>query len=187
MSIMDFFRRKKTSLPPKITENIHYTVVTGRGAIQFIDLGLPSGTLWADRNSGAEGVYKLGTLYDKTNAPGKLPTYEQCIELIKECNFSSCLVQDDKEIMKNYIKVEGPNKNHIFFPCVRSCWDDSEIGAYCWCDEDMGNYSYSMMLQLRLFGILDFAEIKNLTIDVAISSSKLMVRNVKKVSPIHTK
>lgn len=51
-------------------------------SIQYIDLGLPSGTLWADRNTGAEGKYKLGALYDKANAPGKLPSYDQCAELI---------------------------------------------------------------------------------------------------------
>lgn len=147
--------------------------------IQYIDLGLTSGTLWADRNTGAEGVYKLGTLYDKASAPGKLPTYDQCAELINECEFSSCLVPDEDNIMKNFIKVEGPNKNSIFFPCIRPNAEESEIGAYCWCEKDMGEYSCFMLFQQCLLGILDFAEITNLTIGMTQKSGKLMVRNVK--------
>lgn len=148
--------------------------------IQFIDLGLTSGTLWADRNAGAEGVYKLGMLCTKDEALGKLPTYEQCAELINECNFSSILVPDENNIMKNFIKVEGPNKNSINFPCVRPNADEMEIGAYCWCDKDMSaDYSYFMLFQEQLLGILDFAQITNLTIGMTLKTGKLMVRNVK--------
>lgn len=148
-------------------------------SVQYIDLGLSSGTLWADRNVGAEGVYKLGTLHDKPSAPGKLPTYDQCAELITECDFSSCLVPDENNIMKNFIKVEGPNKNSIFFPCVHAGGEDSEIGAYCWCADDMGDQSFFMLFQERLLGVLDFPEITNLTIGVTQASEKLMVRTVK--------
>lgn len=147
--------------------------------ILYIDLGLTSGTLWADRNAGAEGVYKLGTLYDKANAPGTLPTYDQCAELINECDFSSVLVPDENNIMKNFIKVEGPNKNSIFFPCVRPDAEEPEIGAYCWCEKEMGEYSYFMLFQQQLLGILDFAQITNLTIGVTLATGKLMVRNVR--------
>lgn len=149
-------------------------------SMQFIDLGLPSGTLWADRNTGADGIYKLGTLHDKSSAPGKLPSYDQCTELINECNFSSCLVPDENNIMKNLIKVEGPNKNSIFFPCIQPDAEDSEIGVYCWCEKDMDEESSCfMMFQARLLGILDFAEITNITIGMTRSTGHLMVRNVK--------
>lgn len=162
-----------------LPENITDTAMKENESIQYIDLGLPSGTLWADRNAGAEGVYKLGTLCDKASAPGKLPTYDQCEELIKVCDFSSCLVPDENDIMRNFIKVEGSNKNAIFFPCVRPDAEESEIGAYCWCADDSDEYSYFMLLQQRLLGLLDFAEISNLTIGMTLKSGKLMVRNVK--------
>ena len=148
-------------------------------SIQFIDLGLTSGTLWADRNAGAGDVHKLGTLCDKASATGKLPTYDQCAELINECNFSSCLVPDENNIMKNFIQVEGPNKNAVLFPCIRTYAEETEIGAYCWCVDNMGEYSFFMLFQQKLLGILDFAEITNLTIGVTKSDGKLMVRNVK--------
>lgn len=183
---MDFLRRKKSSEPEKQQsieqeqkEVTQQTSAEQVESVQYIDLGLTSGTLWADRNVGAEGIYKLGELCIKANAPGKLPTYDQCAELINECNFSSALVPDENNIMKNFIKVEGPNKNSIFFPCVRPNADESEIGAYCWCEKDMGEYSYFMLFQERLLGILDFAEITNLTIGITQASGNLMVRNVK--------
>lgn len=183
MNIKDFFRRKvssshQTEDTPK-KENEKEIRVTEIESVQFIDLGLPSGTLWADRNAGAEDEHKLGVLYDRANAPGQLPTYEQCAELINECNFSSFLIPDENNIMKNFIRVEGPNKNSILFPCARSTDEESEIGAYCWCDKTMGDYSYFMVFQERLLGILDFAQITNLTIGVHLSEGKLMVRNVK--------
>lgn len=185
MSIMDFFRRNKSSEPKKHQEaeikqsDDSETSMQKDESVQFIDLGLTSGTLWADRNAGAEGVYKLGTLYDKANAPGTLPTYDQCAELINECDFSSVLVPDENNIMKNFIKVEGPNKNSLFFPCVRPDAEEPEIGAYCWCEKEMGEYSYFMLFQQQLLGILDFAQITNLTIGVTLATGKLMVRNVK--------
>lgn len=149
-------------------------------SVQYIDLGLTSGTLWADRNAGAEGIYRLGMLCYKASAPGKLPTYDQCAELINECNFTSVLVPDENNIMKNFIKAEGPNGNSVYFPCVRPNADEMEIGAYCWCDKEMnGDFSCFMMLQQTLIGILDFAEITNLTIGVTLKRSNLMVRNVK--------
>lgn len=43
----------------------------------------------------------------------------------------------------------------------------------------MGEYSFFMLFQQKLLGILDFAEITNLTIGVTKSDGKLMVRNVK--------
>lgn len=152
----------------------------GIESVQFIDLGLTSGTLWADRNVGAESVYSLGLLYAKSSAPGNLPTYAQCAELINECDFSSCLVPDENNIMKNFIKVEGPNKNSIFFPCVRSNAQSEEIGYYCWCEDSKDkNYSFFMMFEERLLGVLDFAEITNITIGMTLSETQLMVRNVK--------
>lgn len=175
----DYVESSNNNQIVEIVQTINPTITERFANIQYIDLGLTSGTLWADRNADAEGVYKLGTLYDKANAPGKLPTYDQCAELINECDFASVLMPDENNIMKNFIKVEGPNKNSIFFPCVHADAEDSEIGAYCWCEKDMDEYSYFMLFQERLLGILDFAEITNLTIGVTQASGKLMVRNVK--------
>lgn len=74
--------------------------------------------------------------------------------------------------MKNFIRVEDPYKNSILFPCASSTNKESEIGAYSWCDKTMGDYSYFMMFKERLLGILDIAEITNLTIGVHLSEGK---------------
>lgn len=82
MNIKYFFRRIVSSshqtedTPEKEKEQEIQVIETE--SIQFIDLGLLSGTLWADRNAGAEDKHKLGVLYDRAHAPGQLPTYEQC-------------------------------------------------------------------------------------------------------------
>lgn len=49
----------------EISGDCEYTLVYGTGCetYEFVDLGLPSGTLWATCNLGAETVYDIGNLY----------------------------------------------------------------------------------------------------------------------------
>ena len=49
----------------EVSGNCEYTLVYGTGceAYEFVDLGLPSGTLWATKNLGAETEYDVGNLY----------------------------------------------------------------------------------------------------------------------------
>lgn len=69
----------------------------------YIDLGLPSGTLWKDANE--EGYY---TYINAVETFGKqLPTKEQWVELKDKCKW---------EWLNNGYKVTGPNGKSIFLP-----------------------------------------------------------------------
>lgn len=69
----------------------------------YVDLGLPSGTLWKSENE--DGYY---TFYKAVNEFGKtLPTKEQFEELKNECKW--------KWNRKGYT-VKGPNGKIIFLP-----------------------------------------------------------------------
>ena len=72
----------------------------------YVDLGLPSGTLWKSKNE--KGGFKT---YDEAVAQfgGNLPTYEQWKELIGMC---------DWEWTNRGYLVTGPNGNSIFLPAA---------------------------------------------------------------------
>ena len=149
--------------------------------VKYVDLGLPSGTLWADRNVGAERIEEVGTLMPKAEAGPRLPSYEMAVELIEKCNFSLCLVEGADGRMKNCIKAEGPNGNSIFFPCSDEV-DEAFVGpaVSVWCDREYGwSMSAFMLFQTKLLGVLDFAEIANLTIGSSSASTLKMVRYVR--------
>ena len=71
---------------------------------QFIDLGLPSGTKWADRN--LEGYFT----YEEA-CENNAPTAVQMAELYEHCEWK----WDGEK--KGYI-VTGPNGNSIFLPAA---------------------------------------------------------------------
>ena len=91
--------------------------------VQLINLGLPSGTLWTDRNLGADAPEKAGDIdsdiaeTDRDAATvilGKeyrTPTLDQIKELLKECKWKRTTQNGVKGM-----KVTGPNGNSIFFP-----------------------------------------------------------------------
>lgn len=97
----------------------------------YVDLGLPSGTLWKSKNE--KGGFKT---YDEAIAQfgDNLPTREQCEELIGMCDW----------IWTNRgYKVIGPNGKNIFIPAAgcRLCEDDGHkmggigIDGYYWTAE----------------------------------------------------
>lgn len=108
----------------------------------WVDLGLPSGTLWKDKNEND------GTFYQYEEAKrifeDKLPTYDQFIELINVCKWfwNGC----------GYT-VTGPNGESIFLPadgyvfldegdpkCISGCyWSSTDYNPY----QAYGLYSYS--------------------------------------------
>lgn len=83
--------------------------------VNFIDLGLPSGTKWADRNYGAKSPEDPGDYLDYEDW-NKMKVWDRCsktqlLELIEECIW--------KWITQNGIngfQVIGPNGNGIFIP-----------------------------------------------------------------------
>ncbi len=75
----------------------------------YVDLGLPSGTLWKSSNE-VNGNHSSGlfTFDEAVNKFGQqLPTKEQCQELIDLCTWSLTFEGN---------KVIGPNKKYIILP-----------------------------------------------------------------------
>lgn len=101
----------------------------------FVDLGLPSGTLWKDLNE--NGFYKRNVAYDLFG--NKMPTKKQFIELKTYCQWIWT---------GNGYKVIGPNGNYINLPAdgYRSCngnvCDVNSHGCY-WSSTD--NYYLDIM------------------------------------------
>ena len=89
-------------------------------AQDYVDLGLPSGTLWKDKNE--DGFYDfdaaVGTFGDK------LPTIEQLEELKTQCRWTWT---------GSGYKVVGPNGQSIYLPAAgyRNCREDvGDVGSY---------------------------------------------------------
>ena len=84
----------------------------------YVDLGLPSGTLWKKVNEGADRTNFGQTYYTYDEAISKfannLPTKEQFIELINNCKWYW---------EGNGCKFVGPNGNSIYLPAAgyRDC------------------------------------------------------------------
>ena len=93
----------------------------------YVDLGLPSGTLWKNANEG--GDYARYTYDEAVDRWGsKLPTKEQLGELRDKCTWTWT---------GNGYKVTGPNGNSITLPAagIRLCYGDvGGVGAlgYYW-------------------------------------------------------
>lgn len=79
-------------------------VCMGVGAEKYVDLGLPSGTLWKSTNEqGSLLTYEEAErLYGE-----KLPTREQLAELAGFCEI---------KVEKGFFRFTGPNGNYILMP-----------------------------------------------------------------------
>ena len=89
----------------------------------YVDLGLPSGTLWKTFNEGGNDCYFTYHLAN-SEFSGKLPTADQFDELCRACEWFW--------IGDGY-KVVGPNGNYITFPAAgyRNCDGDViYVGTY---------------------------------------------------------
>ena len=112
--------------------------------IQLIDLGLPSGTLWADRNIGADTPEQAGDYFRfGETVPFTENSPEYCYENIDESiadttkdaatvilgkGYKMPTLEQQKELLEcctwewtdlngvKGMKVTGPNGNSIFFP-----------------------------------------------------------------------
>ena len=75
---------------------------------QYVDLGLPSGTLWYSKNEGGDHTRYT---YDEaiSNFGSKLPTEEQLEELKNQCTWTWT---------GSGHKVVGPNGNSIYLPAA---------------------------------------------------------------------
>lgn len=93
--------------------------------MNYIDLGLPSGTLWADTNE--EGYFTFDEA--KEQFGDALPTIEQWQELINECEWLW-------SVKRMGMEVGGKNGNSIFLPATGyragSRLYNAGSGGYCW-------------------------------------------------------
>ena len=98
----------------------------------YVDLGLPSGTLWKNANEG--GNYAHYTYDEAVSEFGnKLPTKQQLQELKKECTWTWT--------GRGY-KVTGPNGNSIFLPAAG--YSDCDVGV-----RSVGTYGYYLSFTPR--------------------------------------
>lgn len=82
---------------------------------EYIDLGLPSGTLWAVCNVGANRPEEYGDYFEfkKWDSSLQVPTKEEFKELKKECKWEWISVNG-----KQGHVVTGPNGKSIFLPAA---------------------------------------------------------------------
>ena len=84
----------------------------------YVDLGLPSGTLWCSHNYGVDNEYECGNLYNHVDAvelnllPGQLPSPEDFGELKNFCKHKISEVNG----VKGIVFISKKNSNEIFFP-----------------------------------------------------------------------
>ena len=134
---------KKLTVP---VEELNDEYLTEAG-YEYVDLGLPSGTLWAAENLNGDSYFAWGELYEndifdekeyihkkgltglidsQTSALSlkydaarhfrgggwRMPTKEECEELLNECILSWCITED----RVHGCLLTGPNGNRIFLP-----------------------------------------------------------------------
>ena len=108
-----------------VADGVRFKVETMPG--NYVDLGLPSGTLWKNANEGGDNArYTYNEAVSRFG--NKLPTKHQLEELKNKCTWTWT--------GKGY-KVTGPNGNSILLPAAgyRSCGGGvGSVGAYgsCW-------------------------------------------------------
>lgn len=101
-------------------------IVLTMQAQSYVDLGLPSGTKWKDKNEAYSENNKLFSYSAASSFCNNLPSKAQWEELKVECQW---------EWMENGYKVIGPNGNSIFLPA-----DGFRLrGGYLKC---VGSYGY---------------------------------------------
>ena len=95
--------------------------------MKYIDLGLPSGTLWADTNE--EGYYTFDEAVSKYG--GNLPTYEQFKDLKDHCQL---------EWTGNGYEITGPNGNTMVLPAAGFIGCNGGV----FCVDSLGRYWSSL-------------------------------------------
>lgn len=98
---------------------------------QPVDLGLPSGLRWSDRNVGAKSASAPGrefcwsdisteSAFARHTGWGgdwRMPTKSEVLELIRNCTWTK-----EKKNGRNGYTATGPNGNSIFLPANNTSW-----------------------------------------------------------------
>ena len=156
--------------------------------MNYIDLGLPSGTLWADRNYGAAGVEhsgKLVSIADLGDKADLLPTEEQLKELLKHCKCDyggwvggNCSLDGGTR----YDILTGPNGNSIRIQrcgCIdekgEPNWNGFGGDAFWWSKTDAYLYGQKGKVILGLFRF----QVPRLSLVRSVLGYKISARFVK--------
>ena len=152
--------------PKRAKEQGRKISISYASKIQLIDLGLPSDTLWADRNIGADAPEDNGDYFrwgetvpftedspeycynDIEDAATvilgkgyKMPTLKQIKELLECCTWEWTDLNGVKGM-----KVTGPNGNSIFFPAsgyrISSYGSLGYVGGYGFYWSASASYGY---------------------------------------------
>lgn len=107
----------------------------------YVDLGLPSGTLWKNANEGGDdALYNYDEAVRKFG--NKLPTKQQLEELKNKCTWTWT---------GNGYKVTGPNGESITLPAAGSRWLNEDVygvgtGGSYWSSTPYGS-DYAWLLE----------------------------------------
>ena len=144
----------------------------------YVDLGLPSGTLWADDYEKKDGSI-LYSSYDEA-VKKNIPTTEQIEELIDTCQwgYESITVDGQKKIVKAV--CVGPNGNQIVFLWTGKMFISSSTGKEVIYDKEVLCF-WAKDIKKKYMGIFfDYAnKICHTIFNSEVSNECLSIRLVK--------
>lgn len=105
------------------------TVCPDNNHPHWIDLGLPSGTLWRCCNEGASAPEEYGGYYEFGQV-GSAPSFDQIEELVDYTTSVWTTVVTTWQNWVNGRKFTGSNGGTIFLPAHGYCWDDVFLGLF---------------------------------------------------------
>lgn len=93
-------------------------IISSFNRAKYVDLGLPSGTLWADRNVGAENDCVMGELRNAPKGNPQIPNVYDFLELIdaKNCTWEFKGIVKGEDFISGYKVTSKKNGNSIFLP-----------------------------------------------------------------------
>ena len=111
-------RKAAEQLRQAVTEAERDAELAGQG---YVNLGLPSGTLWKNANEGGDDARYT---YDEAvrRFGSKLPTKQQLEELKNECTWTWTW-----NMWTDGYRITGPNGNSIFLPAAGYRFCDGEV------------------------------------------------------------
>ena len=140
---------------------------------EYIDLDLPSGTLWATMNVGAEGIADYGAYFSHEEALNfgvTLPTKEQFRELVENTTYKFMHSYNNTNV--NGALFISKNGNELFLPA--SGFDTKYV-----VNSDVCYWSSTKYLNNDDYFCYLFAHKNNVTVTYAASCFNLPIRCVK--------
>ena len=130
----------------------------------YVDLGLPSGTLWKAQNE--PGQYMALTA--KYRFEQNLPTDEQFYELRTNCSW---------KLLEGGYRVTGPNGNKIYFPFdgYLDCEEDPHYvgeGAFIWIRDIGERYSSFYVITENQKGSVPDSNCRHQSVRLVIDGNK---------------